>query len=74
MKQSQMKRNQLLEHDFAVTSLALSILLEIQDDVRMNLDGDKKMAIERVIAKLNVAPNPNSNIANDDIGVIIDTL
>ncbi len=40
----------------------------------MNLDGDKKMAIERVIAKLHVAPNPNSNIANDDIGVIIDTL
>ncbi len=52
---------------------ALSILPEIQDDVRLNLDSDKRMAMERVITKLHVAPNPNSNVANDEIDVIIDT-
>jgi len=72
-KQAWMKRKQLLDHDFAVTSWALSILPEIWDDVRLNLDGDKRMAIERVITKLHVAPNPKSNVANDKIDVIIDT-
>ncbi len=31
------------------------------------------MAIERVIAKLHMAPNPNSKVANDEIELIIDT-
>ncbi len=31
------------------------------------------MAIKRVIAKLCVAPNPNSKIVNDEIDVFIDT-
>ncbi len=39
VKQSWMKRKQLLEHDFAVAGWALSILPEIRDDVRLNLDG-----------------------------------
>jgi len=73
VKQSWMKRKQLLEHDFAIAGWALSILPEIRDDVRLNLDGDKRIAIERVIAKLHVAPNPNSKVANDEIDVIIDT-
>ncbi len=46
---------------------------EIQDCVRLNLDSDKRMAIERVIAKLHVAPNLNSKVSNDDIDVMIDT-
>ena len=33
----------------------------------------KRMSIERVIAKLHVAPNPNSKVANDEVVVIIDT-
>ncbi len=37
------------------------------------LDHDKRMAIERVIAKLHVASNPNSKAANDEIELIIDT-
>ncbi len=74
VKQSwMMKRKQLLEHDFAIAGWALSILLEIRDDVRLNLDGDKRIAIERVIAKLHVEPNPNSKVSNDEIVVIIDT-
>ncbi len=73
VKQSWMKRKQLLEHDFAIAGWSLSILPEIRDDVRLNLDGDKRIAIERVIAKLHVAPNPNSKVANDEIDVIIDT-
>ncbi len=73
VKQSWMKRKHLLEHDFAVTSWALSILPEIQDDVRLNLDCDKRMAIERVTVKLHVAPNSNSKIVNDKIDVVIDT-
>ncbi len=52
---------------------ALSILPEIWDEVRLNLDGDKRMAIERVIAKLHMAPNPNSKVANDDIYNVNDT-
>ncbi len=65
MNQSWMKRKQLLEHDFAVTGWALSIFQEIRDDVKLNLDGDKRMAIERVITKLHVSPNPNSKVVND---------
>ncbi len=73
IKQSWMKRKHLLEHDFAFTGWAFSILLEIQDDVSLNLDNDKRMAIQRVIAKLHVALNPNSKVANDEIEVIINT-
>ncbi len=73
IKQSWMKRKQLPEHDFAVTCWVLSILPEIGDDVSLNLGGDKRMAIERVITKLHVDPNPNSKVANDDIELIIDT-
>ncbi len=39
----------------------------------MNLDGDKRMAIKKVIAKLHVAANANSKVANDKIDVIIDS-
>ncbi len=73
VKQSWTKRKQLLEHDFAVTGWALSSLPKIRDDVRLNLDSVKRMAIKRVIAILYVAPNPNSNVANDEIDVTIDT-
>ncbi len=73
IKHPWMKKKQLLEQDFAITSWALSILPEIQDDVSLNLDSDKRMAIERVITKLHVAPNPNSKVAIDKIDVIIDT-
>ncbi len=73
VKQSWMKRKQLLEHDFAIAGWALSILPKIREDVELNLDGDKRIAIERVIAKLHVAPNPNSKVANDEVVVIIDT-
>ncbi len=62
IKQSWMKRKQLLEHDFAVTSWAISILPEIQYDIILNIDGDKRVAIEMVIAKLHVAPNPNPRL------------
>ncbi len=68
-----MTRKQLLQHDFAVAGWASSILLEIRDDVRLNLDGDKRIAIERVIVKLHVAQNPNSKVVSDEIVVIIDT-
>ena len=73
VKQSWMKRKQLLEHDFAIAGWALSILPEIREDVKLNLDGDKRIAIERVIAKLHVVPNPNSEVATDEVVVIIDT-
>ncbi len=71
IKQTWMKRKQILEHDFAVTSWARSTLLEIRDDVRVNLDGDKRMAIERVTAKLHVDPNPNPKVANNENDMII---
>ncbi len=45
----------------------------MQDGVKLNLDSDKRMAIERVVAKLHVAPNPNSKVSNDEIDAVIDT-
>ncbi len=66
-----MKRKQLLEHDFAVTGWVLSILPEIGVDFKLKLDGDKRMVIERVIAKLHVAQKPNSKVSNDKIDIII---
>ncbi len=72
IKQSLMMRKRLLQHDYDITSWALSILPEIQDDVRLNLDGNKRMSMKRVIAKLHVASNPNSKVANGKINVIID--
>ncbi len=71
IKQSLMTRKQLLEHDFSVTCWDLSILLDIQYGVRLNLDCDKRMTIERVIAKIHVTPNLNSKVANDEIDFII---
>ncbi len=72
IKQSWMKRKLLLEYDCAVTRWALSILPEIRDDVRLNLDGYLRMTIESVIAKLHVSLNPNSKVANNEIDIIID--
>ncbi len=43
VKQSWMKRKQLLEHGFAIAGWALSILPEIREDVKSNLDGDKRI-------------------------------
>ncbi len=51
---------------------SLSILPGVREDVRLRLDGDKRIAIERVIAKFHVAPNPNSKVANDEIDMIFD--
>ncbi len=72
IKQSWMKRTQLLDHDFAITGWALSILPEICDDVRLNFCDDKRMAIEQFIAKFHVAPNPKFNVVNNEIDMIID--
>ncbi len=58
VKQSWMKRKQLLEHDFAIAGWALSILPKVREDVRLRLDGDKRIAIERVIAKLLCGTKP----------------
>ncbi len=69
IKQSWMKRKKLLEHDFAATAWALSILPDICKDVRLHLDGDKRLAIERVLAKLHVA---QILVANEEIDRIID--
>ncbi len=52
--------------------MGISILQEIWDDIILNLDGDRKMAVERVIAKLHVNPNKNSKVANNEIDMIID--
>ncbi len=40
--------------------------------MKLNLDGDKRMAIEREIVKLHLAPYPNSKVTNDEINTIID--
>ncbi len=62
----------ITDYNFAITGGALSILLEIRDDVRLNLHGDKRMSNEWVIANLHATPNPNSKVSNDEIDVIID--
>ncbi len=69
IKQSWIKRKQLLENDFAITGWALCILPEIWDGVRLNLDGDKRMANERVISKLHVTPS--SKVSSNDVDMTI---
>ncbi len=47
------------------------MLPEVWDDIRLNLNGYKSMAIERVLAKCHITPNLNSKVVNNRIDMII---
>ncbi len=59
IQQSWSKRKHRLEHDYAVTGWVQKLLPEIREDVAERMDGNARMAIERIITKLHVPPNPN---------------
>ncbi len=65
-------RSDRLEHEYAITAWALSLVPEIRDDVLERLTGDMREKIETVIVKLHTPPCPNTEVANESNLVIID--
>ncbi len=60
-----------MEHDFAITGWVLSLLPEIREDVAETMDGNARMAIEWVVTKLHVPPNPNPKTSEEPLEIII---
>ncbi len=58
MQNSWLKRKPQLEHDYAVTGWALSVLPEIQFHVASELTGEHHLMIERVVEWLHHPPCP----------------
>ncbi len=48
IQQSWSKRKHLLEHDYAIIGWVLALLPEIREDVAERLDGNTRIAIERL--------------------------
>ena len=61
-----------MEHDYAITGWVLSLLPEIREDVAERMDGDARMAIERVVTKLHTPPNPNPKTSEEPLEIILD--
>ena len=72
IQQSWSKRKHRLEHDYAITGWVLSLLPEIREDVAERMDGDARMAIERVVTKLHVPPKPNPKTSEEPLEIILD--
>ncbi len=45
---------------------------EIQEDVAERLDGHTRVAIERIVTKFQVLPNPNPKSSEESLEVILD--
>ncbi len=58
-----------MEHDYAITGQVLSLLPE---NVAERLDGNTRMAIERVVTKLHIPPNPNPKTSEEPLKTICD--
>ena len=67
------RRKGKIEHDYAVLGWVLSVMPDVRADVAERLNGDHRIAIERVITRLHLPPCPNKNktIKDKDIGDII---
>ncbi len=52
--------------------MVLSLLPEIREDVAERLDGNTRVAIERVVAKLHILPNPNPKTSEEPLEIILD--
>ncbi len=65
-------RSDQLEHEYAITACALSLVPEICNDVLERFTGDTRDKIETVIFKLPTSPCPNTKVVNESNLVIID--
>ncbi len=50
-----------LEHNYAITGWALSVIPEVRDGVKKRMIGIHRDALEWVVIKLHMAPCPNPN-------------
>ena len=66
------KRKSRLEHEYAVTGWALSILPEIRANVLTDLTGEHRLMMENVVERLHVPPCPNKQVTGFEITTIID--
>jgi hypothetical protein len=55
------KRKQRIEHEYSIAAWALCIIGSVWTDVRDQLIGEHRDAIEKVVAWLHVPPCPNPN-------------
>ncbi len=60
------KMKSQLEHEYAVTGWALSVLPEICANVLSDLTGEHLLMIERVVERLDVPPCPNDQVSGQD--------
>ena len=69
------RRRKKIEHEYAITGWALSVVSEVRIDVRERMRGEHRDAIERVIRRLHVAPcaNTHPDIVSMSEAVIVDT-
>ncbi len=61
-----------MEHDYVITGWVLSLLPVIREDVAERLDGNTRIAIERVVTKHHIPPNPNPNTSKQSLEIIFD--
>ncbi len=66
------KRKSQLEHEYAVTGWALSILPEICANVLSDLTGEHHLMMENIVEGLHVPPCPNKQVSGQDMTAIID--
>ncbi len=68
------RRKSQLEHEFAVTGWALSILPEICLNVSSDLTGEHHLMMENVVERLHVPPCLNDQVLGQDMTAIIDSV
>ncbi len=73
IKQTWSKIKHWLEHYHAITGWVISILPEIREEVAKILDGNTRLAIQRVVTKLHVPPiQPKTS--EESLEIILDIL
>ncbi len=60
------------ELDYAIIGWILSLLPEIREDVAERLDGKTRIAIEQVVTKPHIPPNPNLKTSDKSLEFIPD--
>lgn len=51
-----------LDHDYAIAGWALCVMPEVMADVKKRMNGSHRLAIERVVERLHLAPCPNPKV------------
>ena len=63
------KRKVRLEHEYAITGWALSVMAEVREDVKQRMSGIHRDAIEKVVKRLHHPPCPNKNFPSASMNV-----